>query len=148
MLSPLARLKTSHYASLSPDWAQLLTGSYVLLCWIEPFGARRISDIPESLFWARPRIPRTTVFITSLPVAAAWPRKKKETPAARGQSTTQGCDMMHRHKHTTHTHTHIEHVHTPNDTGTWWTISGFTHLFVFRAWSIWLCTNSPTHAQG
>lgn len=82
------------------------------LCWIERFWREEgVRVTGESFFWARAWIPQTTVNITSLPVAAAWAQKKQKTTAARGQSAAQGCDMMHRHKHTIHTRTQNMYTH-------------------------------------
>ena len=144
MLSPLARLKTSHYASFSPDWAQLLSGSCVPLCWIEwigdeeggavDSGAREFSLHKHN---AGQQFPQTTILHH---FAACGYSRASATTAAKGQATTQGCGMMHGHKHITHTNTH-KHTHTLNDTGTWWTISG---LPICSSVVLGACAGLPT----
>lgn len=93
MLSPLARLKTLHYASLK-------------------FGVRELLAIPQSfVHHAHPRARRHTHaqcrwmnppnnslhHLTACGCCLA----STTTAAARGQSTTHGCNVMR-----THTHTH------------------------------------------
>lgn len=76
------------------------------------FGVRRVLELPESLFFERAH-ESPKQLSTSLHCLWLQPelKKKKKTTAARGQSAAQGCDMMHRHKHTIHTRTQNMYTH-------------------------------------
>lgn len=135
MLSHLARLKTFHYAALSTDTAQLVKGSWLLLCWTEEFGVRNL--------WER-------FFTTHTKTHDTQEQHRRTNTPNKSSSFHRQCllevNPPHRDviwcKHTRTEHT--KHVHTE------WHLmdnSWFSHLF-HCARSIWLCTNSPTHTQG